>query len=414
MIGLAFMLLLGATLRLIWPGDMEFKGDEIYTFDRTQKVGVSESWPWVGMNNSADVPHPGMSVWVFIGLAQIFGAHDPVTLNVGCMMLNVIALFMLVAFVASVVPSEEREPWWWAIAIVAVNPLAVIFHRKIWPPSILPVFSVLLLLGWWYRGRKFWALFWGFIAAIAAQIHPGAFFFSAGMALWALVFDRQSVRWLWTSLGGLLGTLTAWPWAFHLITSAEHSAATRSRWFHPFEFRFWTYWVTEPFGFNLQYSLGNDFDRFMQSPVIGGQPTYLVGCFHLVMFVAMCWILARWLMGRMRSPITGIDRTQTGFSLGAIVWGYGTVLTFSGFPIHRHYMIITFPFMFVWLARVAMQTHSIGTARKLLTGVCVVQAGITGLLLCFLHQIDRPVRGDYGAPYRVQIDTERLHATKGH
>lgn len=410
MIGLAIALVIGTILRLIWPGDMEYKGDEIFSFQRTQLVGVSESWPWIGMNNSADVPHPGMSVWVFIGLAKLFDAHDPVALNVACMALNVAALFLLVGFVACVVPITEREPWWWAIALVAVNPIAVLFHRKIWPPSVLPLITVLLLIGWWYRGRKPWAVFWGFVSAIAAQIHPGAFFFSAGMALWALFFDRQSMRWLWAALGGLAGSLTALPWLYYLITTAERSAAAKARWTRLFELKFWNYWVTEPFGFNLQYSLGNDFTDFLRYPILFGWPTYLVAVLHLVLAVILFMVIGRQVMNWWHDRTWKIDRSPTAFTVGAVVVGYGLLLTITGLPVYRHYLIITFPLMFVWLARLALQSMSPQQARRILTALCCVQAVVTILFLTFIHQIDRPICGDYGAPYRVQLAAQSLTA----
>src|SRR4051812_14302314 len=141
-VGLILALAAGIALRLVWPADMEFKNDEFYTFERTQHVGVSEPWPWTGMSNSADVPHPGMSVWAFVALARLTGAHDPVALNAACMAVNAAALLLLALFIRRVVPPTEREIWWWALALVAVNPMAVLFHRKIWPPSMLPAVSV--------------------------------------------------------------------------------------------------------------------------------------------------------------------------------------------------------------------------------------------------------------------------------
>src|SRR6185369_7166542 len=177
-LGLTLALFLGTGLRLVWPADMEFKGDEIYSYERTQHVCVDEPFPWTGMSNSADVPHPGMSVWVFLGLAEMAGAHDPVRLNIACMAANVAALGLLALFVARIVPAAEREPWWWAVSLVAVNPLAVLFHRKIWPPSVLPPVTVALLTAWWYRDRRLGAFAFGLIATLAAQIHPGAFFFA--------------------------------------------------------------------------------------------------------------------------------------------------------------------------------------------------------------------------------------------
>ena len=40
-LGIVLALIVGAGLRLVWPGDMEYKADEIYSFERTQRVGVT-------------------------------------------------------------------------------------------------------------------------------------------------------------------------------------------------------------------------------------------------------------------------------------------------------------------------------------------------------------------------------------
>ena len=49
-------LVVGLILRVLFFRDMEYKGDERWTFERTQAVGVSEPFPWVGMQTSASSP----------------------------------------------------------------------------------------------------------------------------------------------------------------------------------------------------------------------------------------------------------------------------------------------------------------------------------------------------------------------
>lgn len=407
-IGIAIALFVGAGLRLIWPADMEYKADEIYSFERTQRVGVSEPFPWTGMSNSADVPHPGMSVWVFLGLAKLADARDPVRLNIACMTLNVVALLALTVFIARVVSPAEREWWWWGLALAAVNPLEIVFHRKIWPPSVLPIVTVLLLTAWWYRHRKLGSFMFGVLAILAAQIHPGAFFFAGGMAIWALLFDRKSVRWCFGLLGAIIGSIPAWPWLYHLLFVAQRSAAAKSKWTHIAELKFWINWFTEPFGFSLQYSLGHDFGDFLRSPTIGGQPSYLVGALHVAMAVTFLAIAGRWIVRRPwssasvqfngeRSP----DNAQTTFTLAAVAIGYGGALTLTGLPVYRHYMIILFPLMFVWVARCAFLGYQPKYARAWLLTACIVQALVSFSFLHYIHTRTAPIRGDYGTPYRM-------------
>src|SRR5262249_35454053 len=63
-VGLAAVLALGVVLRLLWVSDMEYKREEAWAFERTQRA---EPFPLVGMPNSVGVPHPGLSLWVFLG-----------------------------------------------------------------------------------------------------------------------------------------------------------------------------------------------------------------------------------------------------------------------------------------------------------------------------------------------------------
>lgn len=411
------MVLLGALLRFVWPADMEYKGDERYSFDRSQNVGVSEPWPWTGMNNSADVPHPGMSVWVFWILAKLVAARDPVTLNLACMSLNVLALVLLACFIARFVPLDEREPWWWGLALLCVNPMAVLFHRKIWPPSVLPLLAVGLTALWWRRPNRVAAFAFGLLAACAAQIHPGAFFFSAGLALWTIVFDRSKFCWRWALGGGFTGSIPAWPWACHLLFVAERSASAKAHWSKLLEMKFWVYWLTEPFGLNLQYSLGADFGEFLRSPWIGMQPTYLVAVLHVALVLAAVTVGYRYVGRAWRTGSWGLDRSATGLVIGGVGVGYGLLLTLTGLPVYRHYLIIAAPFACVALARVVLSCWTTAKARRFLGGLCLVQTGVSALFLMFVHGTDRPIRGDYGAPYRVQTRDSELagqHASQVH
>src|SRR5262245_3442371 len=144
--GLAAALVAGAVFRLIWGLDIEYKYDEAWTFERAHNAGRSEPFPAVGMSTSAGFVNPGMSVWVFIGLDRLFGVETPDELARAVQLINVAGLVLLVVFIVRVLPIGEREPWLWAAALVALNPIAVLFQRKIWPPSVVPILTLFLLL----------------------------------------------------------------------------------------------------------------------------------------------------------------------------------------------------------------------------------------------------------------------------
>lgn len=404
--------LLGAGLRLFWVDDMEYKGDEQWTFERTQEVGRSEPFPWLGMPTSYEIRHPGGTVWVFVALARAFGIHEPTALARACQMLNVAAILLLLGFCFWALRGSEREPWLWATALVSLNPLAVVLHRKIWPPSVAPFFTMLLLVCWWYRQRRWGAFCWGVAGMILGQIHPAGLFFAAAFALWALLFDRRNVAWLHWLGGSILGALPLIPWLHYVLLEMSTGTISQRRWSHLFEMRYWFRWLSEPFGISVEYALGEDFVDYLRYPLVGGQPTYLVGVLHGVIGVAtiacLTWLGASlWkYRGRWKDLWIGRD-SPTAFTQNAALWGFGLVFTATRLPIHRHYMVLTFPLMFLWLARVALAQRRplagpFTLGRATLLTLCIVQGLVSASFLHYVHVNRYRIQGEYGVPYGVQ------------
>ena len=410
-IGLAGALILGAVLRLVWVMDMEYKGDEAWTFDRTQRVGRTEPFPWLGMDSSVKVSNPGMNVWVFLLLAKLFLARDPTTLARAVQLLNVSAIVLLVIFAFRMVLKEEREPWLWAAALVSVNPLAVLFHRKIWPPSVLPILTLLMLTGWWRRDRRWGAFTWGLVAVCLGQIHMPGFFLAGGFVIWAMLFDRERVAWKSWLIGSSLGALPLIPWLKYMFTRFGDRPSF-TKWSRLFEFKLWTHWATEPLGIGLKYALGRNFSEFLAYPIISGRPTYLVGLLHLLLIVLGVVILARagylaWRdRQRWRDLLVGTE-SETAFTVNAALLGFGILLTASMLPFHRHYLIVTFPLMYVWLARLALvhsrdpsKTPTLG--RAFLVALCISESLLSAGFLYYIHVNQGAPRGGYGVAYGAQ------------
>jgi hypothetical protein len=413
--GLAAALLLGTVLRLLWGFDIEYKGDEAWTFERTQQVGQTEPFPWVGMPTSAGFANPGMSLWIFLGAAKAVAIHDPVTLARAVQLLNVVALVCLALFALRIVPRGEREPWLWAAALGALNPLAVLAQRKIWPPSVLPLFTLLMLAGWMHRRRAWAAFTWGLVGACLGQIHMAGFFFAGGFACWALFFDRRRVHWRAWFAGSLLGALPLIPWVVWVATQPRVAGLeVASRWSHLVEGKFWLRWVTEPLGVSVAYALEGDFGDFLSYPLAGGHPTYLMGLLHVLLAAIALVVLGRaaWRWWHRTDPAAALwtgKGSPTAFTLGAAVWGFGLLLTLSTMPIPRHYLWVAYPLGFVWLARLALgrQAAAPRLGRALLLTLCVVQGLITIGFLGYVHVNQRPLQGDFGTPYGVQVSGVR-------
>ncbi len=188
-VALGATLLLGVILRLVWPSDMEYKGDEMFLFHHATGP---DPFPWVGQTSGVGTSNPGMGIWVYSLIAKGLQPDSPVQLVRGVMVLNVIALVALAVFALKVVPPRQREPWLWGTALIAVSPLAVMFSRKLWIQSALPPFVIAMLFAWWRRGSRAGALAWGVLGAWLGQIHMTGFFFAGAFAFGAFfcgVFD---------------------------------------------------------------------------------------------------------------------------------------------------------------------------------------------------------------------------------
>jgi hypothetical protein len=407
------IVLVAMVLRFVWVADMEFKADERWTFERLIAVKQGGEWPHLGMPTSQNAPNPGMSVWVFLTLGSVCGVETPTELARVCQWTNVLAVIGLIAFTRFCVPREVRGIWFWACALVAVNPIAVLMQRKIWPPSVCPLLLLGVLVGVWYRNRRWGAGLWGLVVMVVAQISLAGLFLAAGLALWAGLWDRKGVRWRWWTAGSVLGGWPLVPWGLEVVGQVFGQPTGQIKLGNVFTFNYWVRFFTEPFGLTLQYSLQNDFWDFMRYPLILDYSTYLMAGVHLALVLAAAYVVAvatqrLWrARGRFSVALAGADH-NTRLALGAVMIGFGTALTVSALPIHRHYMLLTFPFMYVWLAACALEDRRPGwlgltRGQTLLAGLVLLEAAATVGFLGYIHANQRTIHGDYGTPYAAQV-----------
>jgi hypothetical protein len=86
-----FALVAGATLRLVWGGDIEFKSDEHWLYELAISAG-GVAFPSIGFGPACSCGNSGLSVAVFIALAKISGATTPIGLARAVETLNIVAL----------------------------------------------------------------------------------------------------------------------------------------------------------------------------------------------------------------------------------------------------------------------------------------------------------------------------------
>lgn len=408
-LGLAAVVAVGAGLRLAWVEDIEYKADEAWTFAHAQAIGRGESLDWVGMPSSAGPANPALSLWVFVPLSWL--AEEPTGLARGVQWLSIASIVLLIGFAVRCVPRPDREAWLWAAALLAVNPVAVLHHRKIWPPCMLPLFIVLFLIAWWYRDRRPAAFLWGALGTLIGQVHVGAFFFTAGFLLWSWRSAERRSAWRSWLAGSLLGSLPMLPWLAHLISAPAQPQVTTLKLARIFECKFWIRWLTEPLGIGLDHSLGDDNLNFLRQPFVAGQATWLVAGLHLAGLVVGTVIVVR-AVRRTRADQWKLFSagTSTELACNAALWGYGLLLTLSCLPMHRHYMVIVYPIELLWFAWLALRTDGgqqapPRLARSLLATLVAVELLITASFLAYVHQ-KQDIHGDYGVAWGAQ-DTIR-------
>ena len=390
----------GAVLRLIWVGDMEFKADEAYLFTHAQTGAL----PGLGQASGVGLRNPGLSVWIFVALDHGFGLHTPTALARAVMLVNVAALALLGVFATRCVARPERERWLWATALTAVSPALIVFSRKLWAQSVLPLFTMLALICWWRRGRAWMSFGWGVLGR-AARSDPHERLL---LRRWAGPMDRV-VRPGQRTLAGVVGrerrrAIPLIPWAHYVLT--QHAPA-RHALRNLVELTFWRLWLERTVGLDLYTSLGRHAPSFLAEPRIGGHATYGVALLYAIS--VGCGLLifagggrALWpRRGDWRAMLAG--RTPTALAVGAALAGFGILLTATAATVYRHYLIVAFALPFAWLAGLALLRPRAG--RRALAVLCVSQAAISMAFLAHIHAHGGAPGADYGVAY------DRQHAT---
>jgi hypothetical protein len=388
-------LVIGAFLRLVWPDDIHFLGDESWTFTHVR----DGSWEPLGMPSSRGLKNAGMSLWAFIVLGKIGGASTPAGLTRCVAMLGFLAHALLLVIPLRLVPDEkDREAWLWAIILAVTNPILLFLERKIWAQSVLPIFMTGIIIAWMRRDTRGGAFAWGALGAVIGQIHMAGFFFTPSLVVWTKLFSKEKkTSWVAWFIGSALGALPAIPWLLYLVH--DRPPATGSPWWLRFRLEFYQYFLSDPFSLSGEYLLGKDILQAMRWPVIGGHATWLVLVAHGVLAVAavvLAWRALRALWESRRVLFS--KRDDTSLLLAAVLAGMGVLMTLPSISIHRHYMLATFPLQYVLVARVALRRPG-GEKwlRVLFVGGAIVSFG----LLAFVHDVGE--NAEMGKTYATQL-----------
>ena len=396
---LACALACGIVLRLIWPADMEWKADEQRMFTWASAIGVTEPWPDVGMASGVALPNPGLSVWLFVPLAR--AAKRPVALAQAVQAVNVIALLGFVLLGASrLIDESARQIWFAGLALISVNPIAVILARKIWAQSLLPVFTVVTLAAHASRGSWPGAFIWGLAGALTGQVHMSGFFFQGALVLFTAASERLSAtpraRWPAWFVGSAVGSIPLWPWALNLVRAENHFSRD---WIATLVPRAPYNWLIDSLGVDTPYIYRPESLWFLGEPRIGGIPTYGMAIAHAALIGIALFCLVRWVKTIRRpqivpSPTDG----NVWLWIHAAAFGMTILLMVAGVRARTHYLVIAYPLPFVWLAWLLL-THGGG---RLYRTALALQLAITLTVMLQIHRDGGVANGAYGAAYRAQ------------
>ncbi|MEI6815064.1 MAG: hypothetical protein WCL14_00540 [Bacteroidota bacterium] len=399
---------LGIVLRLIWLPDMEWKGDEQWMFEHSQQSVHGGQFPLVGMESSGGIVNPGLSVWIFSAMS--FVCSTPVGMARGVAMINVISILGFVLFVMKKVGEKERMIWLWGLALASVSPLAVLFSRKIWEQDVIVLFSMLTIVGNAYRAKRSGAFVWGLAGAMVGQIHMSGFFYALGLVVFTVVHDltsKQRTQWIWWFIGSVIGGVGLIPWVLFI---SGHPHPTTLAWSHLLQFSFYFYWIIDGLGLNIMYSIRKTFWEFIKWPYIGEMPTYLLGLIHVFLAAVGLFSIKKiyfhvknnsknfksW--ESIKGYIAKVNMNE--FYLLSILLGLGVFMNFSGVMTFQHYMIVAFPFSYIFIVKILFKN------KKLLLALISAQMIITISFLVYVHMHDGIEKGDYGKSWISQQNSK--------
>ncbi len=399
---LCLVIATGLFLRLVWVEDMEWKRDEQYMYEKAHEVVNTGRLPAVGMMSGGDIVNPGLSLGVFSAIALF--THSPISMCRVVQVINILGILLFLAFALVKIGPEEREVWLWGIALASVNPLAVVFSRKIWAQDLLPFFAFWVILGNACRRKGWGAFLWGFAGAVIGQVHMSGFFFAAGLLVFTLSHDcYHKIRFQWKPwlVGALAGGVGIVPWAIYIAQHPQSPEQSISHVFHPY---FYPFWLLDAHGLDIAYSMRGETWEFIKEPFIAGVPTYLIALLHLflagVVLCSLVRIAKRLKSGvrrlREKTALSGLfaDVSAARFYLLSVLLGLGVFMTLSGVKVRLHYLICAFPFSYIFLVRMYYPR------KTLLQGVIVAQLIITVSFLTYVHRHGGVLSGDYGRTFR--------------
>lgn len=207
------ILLLAAILRLSYIDLIEFKADEVRHLESARRIVHQGQFPLVGTQSSMGPAKPALMSYL-LAIPMLF-SRDPRAASAFIALLNLLGVAGLFQFARRY---YGLRPAALAALLLAVNPWAIIFSRKIFTADVLLPFGVLTLYGL-HR-----ALVdndpWGWVMTILGLGIMLNITFSPALLipviLALMLIYRRRVHWRHVLLGFCLATLISVPYLYHL------------------------------------------------------------------------------------------------------------------------------------------------------------------------------------------------------
>jgi hypothetical protein len=401
-------LVLAAAFRFGWIGDVEYKEDERGYFHQSEAIRRTNLWPVLGAPG-AQFRHPALGPWTFGVLAETLGLDSPLSLTRAVQALSFAAVALLFVFAWRLPTARDREIWLWTGALASVNLFAVIHGRKIWPPDLLPLWSVAFLFAWWHRRRPAGSLCWGLAGALIGQVHMSGFFVAAAFLAGTFAFARETVRWRAWVAGSGCGVASLLPW-LRYMSSAGPRETGPARSDVLFQLRFFGDAFRNAIGDSAEHSLGRDFSAYLRYPVVWGVETHAVWAARIALgtLAVAAAVVGVWGLGRAVRQKDGQARRWAKDSTALALVNaslMALLISCSRLQLFPHYHAVAYPFESLWLAAVVVTFAP--RPRLWLAAIWLGLIVSTAGFLQYIHVHCGGPGGDYGVAYRCEPPDDR-------
>jgi len=421
-IGMLAILALGVFLRAFRLDTFEFKFDELEAITDGLAAPAHHWWIEHGAVSSVGVPFGPVFTYI-MGLLSA-GSADPYTLTAFFLAVNIVVLMLSIPFFATF--AKDRTQFLLCVFLFSLSPYLIIFSRKIWPPNLLLLFVIpLVLMIVRVREKPHLFLPIGLFSSVVLQLHHSGVFYVILLACFAAASfklgpnepatraaNRPKTTLLWAVGGFIAFLLPLIPYVsffFHHFqkTGITNLAADSPNLFLAISAIRWLVWTAT--GNHFWPALLSGSNSAWNWPVPPFPSAVLIFCY----FLAFPFLLG--FFSYAKAAVQYFSRTSPGPAarsdlkdlLCPLSIGYlFLIYLILNVRVHTHHYTIILPFLILALSRGILVLHEY--AKSWTSPVRILLfAGLISYTLQFpfvLSFVDanNGATGEYGVSYREQ------------